>query len=419
MTVHPGAICSPIGAEGQTKLGTNMVCRLPATGGKHARWGRRDPAPRSRRRRGGPRRHQGLERRYIRQYAEQLADPAALLPTQLVDQIDDKQVGALRRALGWAGIGRNARRTDLEKLDEAGLLQDGKVTTRGVAALQHLHEAGADSMRLTGDEQHDLDRYLAPRPRSGNQPAAPAEDRSGQAGTDWSRYDACPTCQAGAGTPCRDLRSPGSVNATAHDGRPWQIRNDQLQEGDVVLPWDPTDDLGVPATVTAVDRVPLSNTVNTTFSDGSTSDAPGDEPVRIRPRSEGSQLVEPRPAQPSPYSTYHGDLPDPDAVAVAAGKPGAQPSTDVEQAMTAIRTATARLANRNNNTWVGLADLRDELGDRYNRATVDEALRKLSHVGSGVLVEEETNQKTLTQRDRAAAVVIGDRSQHVISVGES
>lgn len=42
MTVHPGAFCAPLGAEGVTNKNTPMVCRVGK--GTRARWGR-DPRP--------------------------------------------------------------------------------------------------------------------------------------------------------------------------------------------------------------------------------------------------------------------------------------------------------------------------------------------------------------------------------------
>ncbi|WP_306211635.1 hypothetical protein [Actinoplanes sp. RD1] len=64
--------------------------------------------------------------------------------------------------------------------------------------------------------------------------------------------------------------------------------------------------------------------------------------------------------------------------------------------------------------WIGLADLRDRLPD-LTRAELDGVLRLLARM-PGVLVEEETNQKGLTTRDRDAAVVIGNRDHHVLMI---
>jgi hypothetical protein len=67
-------------------------------------------------------------------------------------------------------------------------------------------------------------------------------------------------------------------------------------------------------------------------------------------------------------------------------------------------------------SWVGLADIREHL-NRYSRPEVDGVLRLMARM-KGVQIEEETNQKSLTSRDRQAAVNIGDRDQHVLAIGQ-
>jgi hypothetical protein len=79
----------------------------------------------------------------------------------------------------------------------------------------------------------------------------------------------------------------------------------------------------------------------------------------------------------------------------------------------AIRRAYRRLAEPIG-SWVGLADIRDELGGIPTRE-VDGVLRLMVRI-PGVRIEEETNQKALTRRDRDAAVVIGQRDQHVLAI---
>ena len=64
--------------------------------------------------------------------------------------------------------------------------------------------------------------------------------------------------------------------------------------------------------------------------------------------------------------------------------------------------------------WVSLADIREQLAG-LDRADVDGVLRLMARM-PGVLIEEQTNQKALTPRDRAAAVVIGNRDHHVLSI---
>lgn len=63
---------------------------------------------------------------------------------------------------------------------------------------------------------------------------------------------------------------------------------------------------------------------------------------------------------------------------------------------------------------VSLADLREAVGDLI-RADVDAALRRL-HRKPGVALVPEANQKSLDQRSREAAVVIGDQPKHAIAM---
>ena len=86
----------------------------------------------------------------------------------------------------------------------------------------------------------------------------------------------------------------------------------------------------------------------------------------------------------------------------------------VDAAKTDIRAAIPRL-EREPGAWVGLARLRDELGERHNRHDVDQALTELS-VDPDVAIVPEDNQKVLRQVDRDAEVVIGNQRQHVIAI---
>jgi len=67
--------------------------------------------------------------------------------------------------------------------------------------------------------------------------------------------------------------------------------------------------------------------------------------------------------------------------------------------------------------WVGLADLRKELDESASRREVDAALKRLavSREPGSANVVPESNQKTLTQADRDAAVHFGDQGKHAIS----
>jgi hypothetical protein len=65
--------------------------------------------------------------------------------------------------------------------------------------------------------------------------------------------------------------------------------------------------------------------------------------------------------------------------------------------------------------WVGLADLRDRLTD-LDRSTVDTALRAMARQ-DGVRVIPVANTKSLTERDRAAALRIGTEDNHTLAIG--
>ena len=76
-----------------------------------------------------------------------------------------------------------------------------------------------------------------------------------------------------------------------------------------------------------------------------------------------------------------------------------------------IRAAYAQLAAPGE--LVGLVDLRPMVGG--HRELVDAALRHL-HRTPGATLMPEANQKTLSQADRDAAVVVGDQARHAISI---
>lgn len=80
----------------------------------------------------------------------------------------------------------------------------------------------------------------------------------------------------------------------------------------------------------------------------------------------------------------------------------------------AIRAAYAAVP-KSDDGWVGLADLREQLGD-LNRATVDDALRAMVHK-DGVRIIPVANSKALQPRDCAAAVRIGEEDNHALWIG--
>ncbi|OZC86414.1 hypothetical protein CH254_17875 [Rhodococcus sp. 06-412-2C] len=85
-------------------------------------------------------------------------------------------------------------------------------------------------------------------------------------------------------------------------------------------------------------------------------------------------------------------------------------TTDIEAS---IRTAYARLAREPGST-VRLSRLRNELHD-IPRSDLDDALARLRRASDVSLIPEE-NQKTLTDEERAAAVVVGNQQNHLLSI---
>jgi len=77
-----------------------------------------------------------------------------------------------------------------------------------------------------------------------------------------------------------------------------------------------------------------------------------------------------------------------------------------------IRAAVEDIAG---SRTVTLKNLREQLGDRFDRAEVDNVLLKLNRSGDWH-VTPQANQKDLTPRARLAAVVIGNQDKHAIRV---
>ncbi|WP_328654848.1 hypothetical protein OG598_14080 [Micromonospora sp. NBC_00330] len=111
---------------------------------------------------------------------------------------------------------------------------------------------------------------------------------------------------------------------------------------------------------------------------------------------------EPRPEAPAPTVT-----------ATTAAPATAAPVSAVEvEAL--VRSAYRDLATAPG-AWVGLADIRDRLADT-DRAALDAALRAM--VGrEDVRIIPVANTKSLTARDRAAAVRIGNEDNHALAIG--
>jgi hypothetical protein len=99
------------------------------------------------------------------------------------------------------------------------------------------------------------------------------------------------------------------------------------------------------------------------------------------------------------------------AKAVSAGKAAAHsPEAD-------IRAAVKRLEPKGYSSWVGIADLRDELGSKYTRDEVDQALRGML-ADPNVQIIPIANRKGLNQRDRDAELEIGGEGHHAIEIDD-
>ncbi len=123
------------------------------------------------------------------------------------------------------------------------------------------------------------------------------------------------------------------------------------------------------------------------------------------PANTGEPVAEPPASEPAAAPIAIAETP---AASVPAS---ASASDDIE---TMIRKAYAQLADKPN-AWVSLTRLRPLLGDAP-RDEVDATFRRMIGLPDVRLVPWE-NQKTLTQADRDAAVVIGDQPKHRILIG--
>jgi hypothetical protein len=81
-----------------------------------------------------------------------------------------------------------------------------------------------------------------------------------------------------------------------------------------------------------------------------------------------------------------------------------------------IRSVYQELAGKPG-PWVSLATLRPLLNG-VRRTEVDEVLRRMTR-SRDVSIIPESNQKTLTDEDRAAAVRVGGKDKHLLSIGEA
>ncbi|MEU1590386.1 hypothetical protein [Micromonospora sp. NPDC005710] len=109
-----------------------------------------------------------------------------------------------------------------------------------------------------------------------------------------------------------------------------------------------------------------------------------------------------------------GGEPRHDAPASTAPAPTAAGPESAAEVEALVRSAYQELATAPG-AWVGLADVRDRLADT-DQAALDAALRAM--VGrADVRIIPVANSKSLTERDRAAAVRIGNEDNHALAIG--
>lgn len=114
-------------------------------------------------------------------------------------------------------------------------------------------------------------------------------------------------------------------------------------------------------------------------------------------------------SRPADVFSPRGDEAAPDEPAIDE-KAVDSSTVDIEAS---IRAAYARLAREPGST-VRLSRLRNELRD-IPRTDLDDALARLRRAADVSLIPEE-NQKTLTDEERAAAVVVGNQQNHLLSI---
>jgi len=99
---------------------------------------------------------------------------------------------------------------------------------------------------------------------------------------------------------------------------------------------------------------------------------------------------------------------------VSTPQPAATPDAAAADVQALVREAYRELAAAPG-AWVGLADIRDRLADT-DRTALDATLRAM--VGQeNVRIIPVANTKSLTPRDRAAAVRIGNEDNHALAIG--
>lgn len=390
--VNPGSICRTAGQEGATPAGTIMVCRMPAQAKTpHLRWGARDPRPtRTRQRRSY--RGAGLQRQGIARWVSTQPDAGATLPAELAEQINARQLAALRRAAGLAAEGKDPRKTDQEKLDLAGLIQNGELTARGAATLVDLGQL-ADG-HATDDDRVAFAAREAALPKPVARPVTPVRvsnavnldvDEPDTPMEGWEQYLTCTVCKGRPGRACRNLRRTcgGKIvyNQGPHPGRP------TTQPAD-----DPADEPAAPV----IDDAAIRRVADASRRPGSVT----------LPR-EGTACASCRRRW-----TEDGVERSTQVNTLCTGCVQRETAGSLENR---IRTAYHALSS-SPGAWVMLSRLRARFPD-VDRSDLDRALLTMMD-STDVEIETDENQKTLRDVDRAAALTTGGEHLYLMSIGQ-
>ncbi|MER6824491.1 hypothetical protein ABT352_00680 [Streptosporangium sp. NPDC000563] len=144
-------------------------------------------------------------------------------------------------------------------------------------------------------------------------------------------------------------------------------------------------------------------------SSGDPAPAPAASSDDPAPTTLADTLAE-APMTPASVNTP-AETPTTPASADTPAAPPAPVALDVEQR---IRAAYRKLATEPG-AWVSLTRLRPLLGE-VPRATVDETLIRMNRMSNDVNIIPEANQKTLSQKDRDAAVTMGEQEKHLLKI---
>ncbi len=409
--VRAGSFCN-LGDSGTTAAGTPMEC--VAYEGNRARWRMKAGATAASR----------VRKRTPRSPQQRNADK--LRPSEL---------NALRSAGALPYVGPLPRqKRQYDKLTGWGFLDStGALTAAGRAALTR-HGVLPEQTAMP------IPASTPPAPAPPVVAPAPAEDRSAESGVDWSRCEWCPTCFAQAGRPCHDLRKVGSFNATPHPGRPMAPAPAETPAPPAQTQPSPTrrpvDDQPINVNTIVAGIRAGHNTLHRLQNDWFRTDlsagrervlmgAPGDE----RGAANRHLRNEVKHALADGVLHIEGELTNATRLYVSADTP--RPGTPVSPGlptvesrdpekrltltpdMETVRDAYRKLAGQPGD-WVDLADLRDAVPD-MPAAAFNQAVKTLARA-KDTDIEEQVNQKTLTERDRAAAVHIGGRDQHQMAI---